>query len=70
MQTLPDYHLDALFRAALEEQADALASTAASESQMLERVGRVLARRRTPEIRVQDWPQRGGRPHDGLCRRA
>ncbi len=47
MRTLPDYQLDALFRAALEEDAEALASTAASESQMLERVGRVLARRRT-----------------------
>jgi hypothetical protein len=46
MQTLPDYHLDALFRAALEDQAGALASTAASESQMLERVGQLLARRR------------------------
>src|SRR5688572_11224551 len=46
MQTLPDYHLDALFRAALEDQAEALASTAASESQMLERVGKLLARRR------------------------
>ena len=47
MQNLPDYHLDALFRAALEEEAEALASTASSESQMLERVGRALARRRT-----------------------
>jgi hypothetical protein len=47
MQTLPDYHLDPLFRAALEEEAEALASTAVSESQMLERVGRALARRRT-----------------------
>jgi hypothetical protein len=46
MQTMPDYHLDALFRAALEDQAEALASTAASESQMLERVGQLLARRR------------------------
>ncbi len=46
MHTLPDYHLDALFRAALEEEAEALASTAASESQMFERVGRFLARRR------------------------
>ena len=47
MRSLPDYHLDALFRAALEEEADALASSAASESQMYERVHRVLARRRT-----------------------
>ena len=46
MQTLPDYHLDALFRAAMEDEAEALASTAASESQMLERVGQLLARRR------------------------
>ena len=46
MQTLPDYHLDALFRAALEDEADALASTAAGESRMLERVGQLLARRR------------------------
>ena len=46
MQTLPDYHLDALFRSALEDEAEALASTAASESQMLERVGQLLARRR------------------------
>jgi hypothetical protein len=47
MQTLPDYHLDALFRAGLDEEAETLASTAASRSQMLERVGRVLARQRT-----------------------
>lgn len=47
MQTLPDYHLDAVFRATLDDEAEALASTALSESQMLERVARVLARRRT-----------------------
>jgi hypothetical protein len=47
MQTLPDYHIDALFRAAMDEEADVLASTAASDSQMHERVSRVLARRRT-----------------------
>jgi hypothetical protein len=46
MQTLPDYHLDALFRSAMGDEAEALASTAARESQMLERVGRVLTRRR------------------------
>ena len=46
MQTLPDYHLDALFRAAMEDEAEVLASTAVGESQMLERVGQLLARRR------------------------
>jgi hypothetical protein len=47
MQTLPDYHLDALFRAGLDDGAETLAASAAGPSEMLERVGRVLARRRT-----------------------
>ena len=50
MRTLPDYHVDAVFRAALEPEAEALASTAASDSQMLERLSRALARRRTRQL--------------------
>ena len=52
MQTLPDYHIDAMFRAAMGEEAEILASTAASESQMLERVARLLSRRRTGKLTI------------------
>jgi Kelch motif protein len=47
MQTLPDYHLDALFRSALATDAEALSRAAANESEMLERVRHVLTRRRS-----------------------
>lgn len=46
MQTLPDYHLDAMFRSALATDAEALSLAAANESEMLERVRQVLTRRR------------------------
>jgi hypothetical protein len=47
MNNLPDYHLDALFRSSLANEAEALALTAASEWEMQERVSRALARQRT-----------------------
>ena len=47
MQTMPDYQLDALFQSALETDAEALAPSAANESEMLERVRRALTRRRS-----------------------
>jgi hypothetical protein len=47
MQTLPDYHLDALFRSTLATDAEALWLAAANESEMLERVRQVLTRRRS-----------------------
>jgi hypothetical protein len=47
MQTMPDYHLDALFRSALAAEAEALALSAADEEQMLERVRQALTRRRS-----------------------
>ena len=47
MQTLPDYHLDALFRSALATDAEALSLAAANEAEMLERVRQVLTRRRS-----------------------
>lgn len=50
MQTLPDHHIDAVFRTAMDHEAELFASRAASELQMLERVGRGLSRRRTRNL--------------------
>ena len=50
MQTLPDYHVDALFRTAMDDEADAFALSAASESLTLERLERLLARRRQRQL--------------------
>lgn len=50
MQSIPDYKLDALFRAAMDAEAEVLASTAVSEGRMIERVGRALSRRRTRRL--------------------
>lgn len=47
MQTLTDYHVDALFRSVLADEAETLAPAAATESQMLERVRQALRRRRS-----------------------
>jgi hypothetical protein len=47
MQTLPDSHLDALFRSALATDAEAFSLAAANESEMLERVRQMLTRRRS-----------------------
>jgi hypothetical protein len=47
MQTMPDYHLDALFRSALAAEAETLAPSAADEEQMLQRVRQALTRRRS-----------------------